>query len=152
MSGFRSLFALGGERPPSGRTSPPNLRRSSTENDNLSWAEVDQGDGASAPNVAGNFGHAKGEVHLNFPQGENPFTFGGGGMLQAPPAGVPPQWGDLGEAIPARPQIGIPRTVAHGPPQPQAAQEAPTAQYSGMAAVIKKWGIGDTVAQSVELR
>jgi hypothetical protein len=91
-------------------------------------------------------------MHLDIPQGGNPFTFGGGGMLQAPPAGVPPQWGELKEAIPAHPQIGIQRTVAHRPPQPQAAQAAPTVQYSGMAAAIKKCGIGHTVTQSVELR
>ena len=152
MSGFRNLFALGGEHPPSGRTSLPIPRQSSTKNNNLSWAEVDQGDDASAPNVAGNFGRARGEMHLNLPQGENLFTFGGSGTFQAPPAGVPPQWGDLREAIPAHPQIGIPRIVAQGPSQPQAALAAPTVQYSGMAATIKKWGIGDTVTQSVELQ
>ena len=138
MSGFRNRFALGGERQPSGRTSPPNPRRSSTKNDDLSWAEVDQVDNASTPNVAGNFGRTRGGVQPDLPQGENPFTFGGGGMLQALLAGLPPQWGELREAIPTHPQIGIPGTVAHGPSQPQAAQAAHTAPYSGMAAAIKK--------------
>ena len=48
MSGFRNMFALGGEHPPSGRMSPANPRQSSTKNNNLSSAEVDQGDDASA--------------------------------------------------------------------------------------------------------
>jgi len=46
----------------------------------------------------------------------------------------------------------LPRIVAQGASQPHAALAAPTVQYSGMAATIKKWGIGDTVAQSVELQ
>ncbi len=130
MSGFRNLFALGGECPPSGWTSPPNPRQSSTKNNNLSWAEVDRGNDASAPNVAGSFGRARGEMHLDLPQEENPFTFGGSVTHQPPPAGVPPHWGDLREAITAHPQSGIPRTVAQGPPQTQAAQGVPTAQYT----------------------
>ena len=73
-------------------------------------------------------------------------------MLQALLAGLPPQWGELREAIPTHPTIGIPETVAHGPTQPHAAQAAPTVQYSGMATAIKKWGMGDTVTQNVELR
>ena len=97
-------------------------------------------------------GHPREGVQLDLPQGGNPFTFGGGGTLQAPVAGLPPQWGELREASPAHPQIGIPGTVAHRPPQPQAAQAVPMAPYLGMAAAIKKWGIGDTVTQSVELR
>ena len=113
---------------------------------------MDREENASAPNVARNFGRTRGGVQLDLSQGETPFTFGGGGTLHAPPAGLPPQWGELREASPTHPQIGIPGTVAHGPPQPQAAQAAPTAPYSGMAAAIKKWGIGDTVAQNVELR
>ena len=103
MSGLRNLFALGGERQPSGWTSPPNPRRSSTKNNGLSWAEVDQGDNASTPNVAGNFGRTRGGGQLDLLQGENPFTFGGGGTLQAPPVGLPPQKGELWEASPAHP-------------------------------------------------
>jgi hypothetical protein len=79
MSSFRSLFSLGGDRPPSGRTSPPNPRRASTKNDDLSWAEVDRGDNSSAPNVAGSFGQARGDVHIDLHQVENPFTLGGRG-------------------------------------------------------------------------
>jgi hypothetical protein len=96
-------------------------------------------------------GGNSGKLVLNLPQGENPFTFGGSGTLQAPPAGLPPQWGEPREASPTHPQTGIPGTVTHGPPQPQAAQAGPTAPYPGMTAAIKKWGIGDTVMQNVEL-
>jgi hypothetical protein len=138
MSGFRNLFALGGEGPPSCRTSPPNPRGSSTKNDNLSWAEVDRCDDASAPNVPGSFGQARGEVHLNLHQEENPFMLGGRGTLPLPPAGVPPQWGDPREAISTHPQGGILGTTTQGPPQPQAAQPAPSMHYLGMAAAITK--------------
>ena len=147
MSGFRNLFALGGESPPLGWTSPPNPQQSSTKNNDLSWAEVDQGDDASAPNVAGSFGRARGEVHLDLHQEENPVTLGGRGTLHLPPAGVPPQWGDPRDAISTHPQNGIPGTTTQGLPQPQAAQPAPSLHYSGMAAAITKWGIGDNGTQ-----
>ncbi len=145
MSGLRSVFTLGGECQPSGRTSPPNPRRSSTENDDLSWAEVDKGDDASAPNVAGHFGRPRGGVQLELPRGENLFTLGGGVTFQAPPAGIPPQWEELREASPPHQQAGI-----QGTGEPPAQQTAPMALYSGMAAAIKKWGIGDTVMQNAE--
>ena len=152
MSGYRNLFSLGGEHPPSGRTSPPNPQRSSTENDDLSWAEVDRGDDASAPNVAGCFGQARGDVHIDLNQVVNPFMLGGRGTLPLPPAGVPPQWGDPSrDAVSTHPTGGIPGTTTQGPPQPQAAQTAPTTHYSGMAATITKWGTGDIGTQSVEL-
>ena len=113
---------------------------------------MDQGDNASAPNVTGQFGRPRGGVQLEVPQGENPFTLGGGGTLQALPAGIPPQWGELREASPAHPQAGIQGAVVHGPAPPQAQKTAPTVLYSGMATAIKKWGIGDTVTQNVELQ
>ena len=152
MSGFRNLFSLGGDRPPSGRTSPPNPRQASTKNDNLSWAEVDRGDDASAPNVAGSFGQARGAVRIDLNQVVNPFTLGGREPRPLPPAGVPPQWGDPRDAVSTHPTSGIPGATTQGPPQPQAAQTAPTAQYSGMANAITKWGTGDNGKQSVELQ
>jgi hypothetical protein len=152
MTSFRNLFSLGGGHPPSSWTSPPNPRRASAENDDLSWAEVDRGDDASAPNVAGCFGQARGDVHIDLNQVVNPFMLGGRGTLPLPPAGVPPQWGDPSrDAVSTHPTGGIPGTTTQGPPQPQAAQTGPTTHYSGMAATITKWGTGDIGTQSVEL-
>ena len=136
MSSFKNLFTLEGKHQLPGCMSPTIPRRSSTEKDNLFWAEVDRGDNASAPNVAGNFGCQKGDVQLELQGGDNLFTLGGGGTLQAPPAGILRQWEELGEVSPATPQVGIPGTVAHGPLPPQVQQAAPMAPYLGMAAAI----------------
>jgi hypothetical protein len=97
-------------------------------------------------------GRQEGDLHLDLPQVENPFTLGGRGTLPLPPAGVPLQWGDPKDGISTHPTSGIPGTTTQGPPQPQAARPAPTTHYSGMATAITKWGTGDNGTQSVELR
>jgi hypothetical protein len=152
MVNSRDIFALGGECQPAGGDPPAPLRCTPTDNNNLSWEQLNR-DNASAPNVAGQFGCQGGGVQFDLQGGGNTFSLGGGVSPSGPPANITQQWGDGGDGDAAMP-AGPPPTGAYvykTPPQ-QARPPPPEGPYSGMAAPINKWGIGDAKMQVQELR
>jgi hypothetical protein len=78
MATSRDIFALGGERQPAGGDPPAPPQHAPVDNDEHSWEKLDL-DNASAPNVAGQFGHHGGGVQFNLQGGANTFSLGGGG-------------------------------------------------------------------------
>ncbi len=104
------------------------------------------------PNVAGQNGRQGGGVQFDLQGGgENTFTLGGGGTHPVPPVKITQLSAEAQDRTADMP-IGTATLIAYTAPPPQPCIITITTEpYSGMAAVIKKWGTGDTTAQVREL-
>jgi hypothetical protein len=150
MATSRDIFALGGERQPAGGSHPPPPpRRAPADNDEQSWERFDLNN-ASAPNVAGQFGFQGGCVQVDLQGGANTFSLGRGSPPPGPPANISQHWGEGGDGTAMTPTGPAPGGGYIAPPQ-QAWLLTTRGPYSGMAAAIDKWGVGDAKTQAQEL-
>ena len=156
----RGTFTLGGwgrQTPAGGNNNAPGAR-APTDTNKHSWERVADQDDASAPNVAGQFGRQQGEsIHGELQREQTMFSLGGIEATQGPPTHIT-QYGGEGQGVDVATTVVRNESAATeqgvAGASHQTAQRAPREKgpYSGMAAAIKKWGIGDANTQANELR